>query len=221
MPTPLVVKNGFEDAVPGLGIHSMAGIADGQPHIRSESEFGMGSREFVVELHDIQIHFERPSVLAHGEKGVSAQIHKDLVNLGRIGKHSTAIRVDVLAELDRGRQGRAEKFQRLGDDECDLDRFALRLTPSTKCQNLIHELFGAFAGADDVLNVGIGAAFGRGVSKGHVRVAEDGSQNVIEIVSDAARQRSDSFHLLRMAQLCLQSFLRLPGAPEPGDYDGQ
>src|SRR2546426_1016071 len=63
----------------------------------------------------------------------------------------------------------------------------------------------------------------RGVVQQQLRRAQDGGEQVVEVVGDAARQLPHGFHLLRLAQLLLELALRahITGEHESGAAAGE
>ena len=74
-------------------------------------------------------------------------------------------------------------------------------------QQALHQRGGALGGLarriEQALDARIVVA---DAARGHVDVAEDDGQHVVEVVRDAARQPADRLHLLRLAQRLLGRF---------------
>ena len=99
-------EKGFIDAFQNFRRHTVASIADRQPHMRSWLEFRMRSREDRIHLDCLQTHFEHATSGAHGVFGVHAEIQEYLVYLRRCSQHHANIGLDMLPNLDRrGQRG--------------------------------------------------------------------------------------------------------------------
>src|SRR5262249_52760424 len=79
------------------------------------------------------------------------------------------------------------------------------LAPERK--DLIDQLARAFAGMANLIEVAYAGASGAGLRIGHFRVANDGADDVVEIVRDAAGKRTNRLHPSGLLQIRFQPFL--------------
>jgi hypothetical protein len=106
---------------------------------------------------------------------------------------------------------RAREFDRLVDRRLDAQRLARDFRLAAEGHDLLRQAAPAFRSAGDLgeklpdhrVLTCFAADFGK---------ADDGAEDVIEVVGDAAGERADGFELLRLAQLAFE-FLALGGLP--------
>ena len=92
----------------------------------------------------------------------------------------------MLADLDRGGEGRAEQGERLVDDLRDLHRVPASLARATERQDLLDQVFGTVAGQAHPLEVAAGRMRGRQRRERQLREAEDHLQQIIKCMRNAA-----------------------------------
>ena len=80
---------------------------------------------------------------------------------------------------------------------------ALAQTAATERENPVHQCAAALACDHDALDVASQAAARRRVAQRHLAVAEDGAKQVVEVMGDAARERTHRLEALRLAELPL------------------
>ncbi len=152
------------------------------------------------------------SALGHRVAGVDDEVHQNLLELRAVGEHRRQVGPDLGGDLNlRPDEALQHGLHRL--DEV-VERHGLlrdHLAPAER-QQLAREARGAVGRFENLFRVAPPlVAFGQ-VLRDHLRVAADGHEQVVEVVRDAARQPSDRFHLLRLAELLvalLQLILRL------------
>src|SRR5215470_19879353 len=101
-------------------------------------------------------------------------------------QHRAGVRRAVLADLERGGEGRAEQGERLVEDLRELHRLPAPLTRATERQDLLDQVFGTVAGQAHTLEVAAGRMRGRQPSERQLREAEDYLQNIIKFMRNAA-----------------------------------
>ena len=160
-PTSLVVKNGSKmrsrtsGAMPcpvSRTVKRMYG-----PGLR----FRMGECALGGKDHSVQADFQHPPGLAHGMRGIRAEVHEYLLHLGGVGQHSTGREVYLLAESNRGWEHGAQQLQHFLDEEVQLERLALLLCLAAKREHLLHQVPGALPSHEDLLQVIPGHALPR------------------------------------------------------------
>ena len=143
----------------------------------------------------------------HSLHGVGAQIHRYLVQIGGISDHGCGARVDPAPQMNACGQRRFEQFERLLNDRLNVYRRAVAEPAATESENALDQLPGTLGGMHDVVEIAPqGAAFS-GLLLCQFAVPQDCSKYVIEVMGNAAGQRADCFHLLRLPQLRFQLFL--------------
>ena len=144
------------------------------------------------------------AAVGHGLGGVDAEVHDDLVHLGRVGLDVREVLGEDREDLDVGGQGAAEELDRFLQDGREQDGPAFGLDLAAEGQELLDEVLGARAGADDVLEEAVDGVGGIELGHGEVREAQDRGEQVVEVVGDAGGERADRFHLLGLADLALE-----------------
>ena len=84
--------------------------------------------------------------LSHRMGRVGAQIHQDLVDLGRIGDNDRRPGLDRFPDLDRGRDGGSQQLDPFLDDRVELDGLLFRLLHAAEGEDLSHQVFCPLAG---------------------------------------------------------------------------
>ena len=136
--------------------------------------------------------------------GVGAQVHHDLLDLRRIRAHVHRRSRQAHDEFDLRGQGGAQQLQRLLDHRLQRLRVELLRLHAAEGQDLLHQAARAHRGALDLREAGVAGQADRRVLARGRHIADDGGEDVVEIVRDSAGQGADGFHLLRIAQLRLE-----------------
>ena len=114
---------------------------------------------------------------------------------GRIARRELGLDRDVW------RQRRREQVERFGDDRLRVDPRPSMRSRAAERQNAVDEHFGASARMHYLVDMtSRRSSFGQ-IVLCELSVAEDRAEDVVEVVSDAACERSDRFHFLRLPQL--------------------
>lgn len=112
----------IKDFIPDLRSDSRTDISDGEHDEFSWLDFGIelkvGRGEFAIP----ERNFEGADCLFHAMKSIGAEIHHDLMNLGRIGEDGFGGGIKLRFDGDGGRQGRPEEFDRLLDQMAGFQR---------------------------------------------------------------------------------------------------
>ncbi len=135
---------------------------------------------------------------------VGAEIHHHLVHLRPVGHDDATARHDFLPDLNAGRHGGAHKLNHFLDNMLHPDRQLFSRGFPAEGQDLLHKLLGAHRGLGDRAQIVLQIGIGRHLARQHVRVSQNGSEQVIKIVRNTCRHHADGFHLLCDSQLCLQ-----------------
>src|SRR5271168_1478646 len=155
----------------------------------------------------IQRHGEQTAGL-HRLQRVRTEIHRDLVQLRGVPDDCRAAGVESLFEPYAGcERGSGKQLESFLDNGLDVDRTKLAHAAAAESEYTIHQRLGAPAGVHHVVDEPAHvAAFGyRLLCK--LTVPEDCAENIVEVVSDAARECSHGLHLLRLAKLGFEAVL--------------
>jgi hypothetical protein len=179
-----------------------------------------GERRVQADFREAQL--QQAAVALHGERGVRAEVDHDPVKVGRLGQDDR-LRAEVGPDLHRGRDAGAQEFRRLLDDQADLDGLLRVLLVTAEGQDLLDQVGGPPGTQQDGLQVTVDRRILGALAQGHLRVPEDGAQDVVEVVGDPARHGPDGLRLVGLCGVSLQ--FHLPGdvAPRrdlPDDPDG-
>src|SRR5690348_2622822 len=189
-------KERLEDAFASFRIHAHSSVADGQDGISARRHVGIESAIGFVELGHLRLNSE-PAAVRHGIAGVQTQIHEHLLDLRWISFQWVQVRaynvkLDILAKHFVEKTGYAAHYgiqidgsglQHLSPREC-------QQFPRKVCRTLC--LLANFREA--LRDLRITAA----LLEAQFRPAQDGANNIVEIVRHAARELANGFKLLRM-----------------------
>lgn len=98
----------------------------------------------------------------------------------------------------------ARRFQRFLDDRRRRQQEPLLLRLPAEGQNLTHKVPGPLGGVHDVSQILPNLIPFVHAAYRHLRIRQDRRKNIIEVVRDSARKRTDGFHLLGAPQLLFQ-----------------
>lgn len=121
---------------------------------------------------------EHAAVIPHGMAGVGAQIHDDLVNLGRVAKDGGGRFVDFHLKIDGGGEGRAEQALSVIDKRIQFAQAAFLFAAAAEGEDLADE--GARAGFKSAGEFLPHGRVGGGLELDELQVAEDGGEDVVE-----------------------------------------
>ncbi len=145
----------------------------------------------------------------HRVPGVDRQVHDHLLELSRVGVDAIERRIqsghqpDVLAD-----QALQQRFS-ASHDLIEVQHLRLQDLLAAEREQLLGQRRGAFTGPPHLLDVGARGMPGFEFLEHQVAVAEDGREQVVEVVRDAAGQAADGLHLPRLLELFLERVARL------------
>src|SRR5580700_10057779 len=119
---------------------------------------------------------------------------------------------ELLLQSNGGRQRCPQKLERLFDDGLYMHRDPLGHATAAEAQNAIDERASALRGMHDVVEITPQGTACCSVLLRELAVADDGTQDVVEVMRDATGQRADRLHLLRLPQLRLETLVVRLGA---------
>ena len=206
----------LEDASARLVTHARAGVT----HLEPDVAPGLGARvareRRLVEVDGTRLEGEQPAV-GHGVAGIDGEVHHHLLDLGRIGEDQRQVRSRVDDHLDVLTDDPLDELHHVGERLVEVDEAAVELLPAPEGEQLPGEHGGATTGEPDVLDARPQLALGRQLAGDHVARAHDDGEQVVEVVRDAARERPDRLHLLRLTELLLADGEGLLGGELRGD----
>ena len=85
-----------------------------------------------------------PPRLSYGMVGIRAELQQNLLKLGCVRQNAAALDVDILTDLDGGRNRSPQEPKRLFDDGVQLYRLPLLFGLPAEGEDLPHELLGTF-----------------------------------------------------------------------------
>lgn len=117
----------------------------------------------------------------HGMKGIGAEIHHDLMNLGGVGPDDARLAGELLAHADGCREGGAQQFDHLLDDQYNIQWLLFGVVSTAECQNLTDQFLGAKRRIEHSLKAGIPFLARSAVVHEYLRVAQDRREDIIEM----------------------------------------
>ncbi len=101
--------------------------------------------------------------------------------------------------------GRPQQVQHLIDQPIQVERLDDQLPFAGVGQQLAGQLGGAVRGGAHLRDRLARGRLGRKIHKRQLGIPQNGHQQVVEIVGDAAREHAQAFHTLDLLELALQS----------------
>ena len=203
----------LEEALLRGGVHAGTGIGDRHHDVRSRGGAGVLGHVVVVE-HGVRGLDRQLAAVRHRVAGVHREVENHLLDLAWVGADPADRGGELHRELDvladDALQQRIDTRQHL----VEVERLRLQDLAPAEREQLARQALRALSRGADLPDVDRRRVVGPEVLQHQLAVAEDGRQQVVEIVGDAAGEAPDRFHLLRLQQLLL-------GAPHVGDVLGQ
>ena len=160
----------------------------------------MERRVGLVELDFGSLDRQLPA-LRHGVAGVDRQVEQHLLDLARVGSHGAQALLQRRDELDVLADQPSQHLVRVAHDLVQVDDARLEHLLAAEGEELPRQVGRAMRGLVDLGQLHPRRVLRLQPSGGELRVAQDGRQQVVEVVGDAAGQPSHRFHLLRLAEL--------------------
>ena len=143
-----------------------------------------------------QLHADDAPFTADGVHGVGAQIQQGLLNLGGIGHYGRNMFVDTHLQVDRWRQRDLEQACGLVHHLGQMDGDPGGCLIAAEGQDLAHQIARPPPGLFDLQQAGHGRRLVARVLLGQFHVAQNGTEDVVEVVRDAAGHRAYGLHFL-------------------------
>ena len=193
----------FEDAALGLGIHSHAGVADGQHHVLAGFRRGVKTGITLVQR-DIGGLNRELAAARHGVARIDRQIHDDLLDLAGIGFGRAQFAPRNHDQLDVFADQASQHFEVFRDHRVQIENLGSQHLLAAEGQELAGERGGAVGGIGNFLRGPAHRRIGADALQQKLAVAGDHHQQIVEVVGNAAGQAADGFHLLGLAKLLFQ-----------------
>ena len=104
----------------------------------------MGTGRGLVNVKVFYAYFENAAILSHGMAGIGAEVHKNLMELGRIGKDGVIFRVQPAPDFNGSRHGRPQEPKHFFDNGSNGDGLKFPFRLSTERQYLVHQVCAPF-----------------------------------------------------------------------------
>src|SRR2546428_3180075 len=188
-----------------MGRDAGAGIRDGEHHVRPGFGAWPSHQVRFVEEEIARFNVE-PAAIGHRIAGVDGQVQQHLIELGRITDDRPEVLGEVRADLNRSWEGVLHDLLEFGNQVPDLYGTSLAFDATGKSEDLLDHprtsLDAALDGFEPFHGL-ISQRFRLEQLSGH----EDGRQHVVEVVRNAARQRTEALHPLATEQLRFEVLL--------------
>ena len=153
-------------------------------------------------------------------EGVRGQIQDDLADLRGVGHDFGVAGVQVGLYLDRGGNRGLQQIDRFPDDRFDAQSLALVFLAAAEQQDALDQVRAPIRGLQHARQIAGQRPFLLDLLARQRREAENGLENVVEVVRDAAGERAQGFHLLGLPQLRLLGLVRKVGLQDRRDVLG-
>ena len=193
----------LEDARSRRLIHAFAGVRHGDHDVVAGNDAGVIHGVGVVEIHGRGFEHQTAAV-RHRVAAVHRQAHQHLLDRHRIHLDRRQRRRENGHELDIGAEKTAQQLFQLAHDRVDVHNLRLQHLPPAERQQLARQRRRPFARVPDLFEIGPQRVVERNVVEHQVAVTEDRSEQIVEIVGDAAGELANRLHLLRLPQLFFQ-----------------
>ena len=135
--------------------------------------------------------------------GIGGQIEDGLFHLGGVCQHAREVRCSVDLQLNRWRQGHTQQPLCVSHDFAGIYRVALGRFIAAEGQNLTHQITGTAAGLFNFQQTFQCLRVVAAIGLGQLDVTENGTNDVVEVVGNAASHGAQRLHLVGFAQLQL------------------
>ncbi len=187
-------EEGIENAFDNRRGNALAGVAHLHPHVRS----GVGlrlTRSLGGRKHDILDLDHQLAAFGHGVPRIDAEIHEDLVQLGRVADHRPKVANHIVRDGDVAREGLAHDAGHLLHQMAQLHEHPLARHAATEHQELADDAGAPLrTGLDHRQQIQVVTV--RHSMLQQARHHQNGRQDIVEVVRHPAGQRSDRLHAL-------------------------
>ena len=185
--------------MPGRFIHSSACIVDSEAHI-----LGCGARTEYPSLRiadpcAARLETEH-AALRHRVAGIVDQVQEDLLDRMAVGRDLRQIFVREHEQLDVRWQDAPQHGREIVHQRPEMHGLERQGRPAREAEQLIHHEPATHCGRHDVPQTRLVRA-----AREQLGVGEDNREEIVEVMCDAARELTDRFHFLGLAQLLFQA----------------
>ena len=142
----------------------------------------------------------------HGVARVQRHVEQRQFQLVGIHQRCRQCVLKLGLQLDTGSQRTLQQFPHAGHQLRAIDGFRFKLLPARECQQPLCQRGASLGPLHGVLQQAMASRVVRQPLFQQAQAAQNRHQQIVEIVSDAARQLPDGIHLLRFEQLRERSF---------------
>ncbi len=216
MPRPgfLGREERLEQPVAHFGGHAETGIADDQLDVRARNHVEVVLAEFDVRRLDRQ-----RAAVGHRVARVDDEVHHHLADLLAVGADRREVGLQRKLQADLGSEQAADQVLHVRDHVVEVDRLGDRDLAPAEGEQLLGQPRGAIGGAAHFDRRGMQRRIRRRLLDQLVAVAKQHGNQVVEVVRDAGGEPADRFHLLRLAQLVLETIALAQVARDRRDAD--
>ncbi len=174
--------------------------------------------KFLVEL-DVCGDDGKPTAIRHGIPGVDGEVHNDLFDLAGVGLDPPQVWGQGRRQRDVSADEPPEHCLEIAHDAVQVEDLGLKHLLAAEGEELARKICPPLSSLDDLFD--LAAAVGvLDVLEQHVANADDHTEDVVEIVGDAARQPADRLQFLQLAHFPFHPFLLSHVADGPDEVDG-
>ncbi len=152
------------------------------------------------------------AALRHGVAGVHDEVHDHLLDVTTIDFDMAERRRCQGHELDVFPDDSLQHLVDIGEHVVQVEHVRLGHLLSAEHQKLFREVRGSLTGLADFLEIVAHAVIALQIDQHELAVAQDDGKDVVEVMSNAAREPAHGFHFLRLPKLLLRFAQRLLGA---------
>ena len=145
------------------------------------------------------------AALRHGVPGVDGQVRDHLLELAGIRGHVAERGIEIEPEQDPLAHEPPQHAAHVAHDRVEVDLSRLHDLLAAEREELTDERRRPVGRAADLLDVVTARVDRGGVREQQLGAAEDGGEQVVEVVGDSARELADRLHLLGESELVLQA----------------
>ena len=138
---------------------------------------------------------------------IAAQVHENLIDLGRVCQDHLAFAQDLLMDFDVDWNRCTHQLQGFLDNGADLYRFSCSRGLARKTHDLPYHVLGPQGGSSDLFQAIFGRIPFRHIVYSQLRVADNDPQDVVELVCDSPGQGAESFDFMGLPQFIFQYLL--------------
>ena len=199
-------------------VHAGAAVAHLQGHVGPRRQ-AQALAQVGCGLDQQRLHQHGAAFVTNRVDGVGTQIQQRLLNLCHVGQHGRQVLGGAHLQVDGGRQCDAQQALGVVHHLGPVHGAALQRLVAAEGEDLPHQIARAapgFFNFAQALQNGRLRILGQGIGLGQLDVAQNGAQDVVEVVCNAARHGANGLHLVRFAQLRFQLVAPLLGFFAPG-----